>query len=244
MGEGDGEHEAVTGANDRARILVVEDRPEVLEVLRRTLSADGYDVHTACDGETGLTAALDLQPDLVILDIGLPKRSGLVVARELRSRGFRSPVLMLTALDTVSDKVIGFEAGADDYLPKPFEYEELAARVRALLRRSTLRADDVTLRVGDLTLEPLSRQVTRGTEVIALTQKEYALLEYLMRHSGRILTREQITAQVWKHEVDGGSSNVVDVYVSYLRSKLDTPGRTPLLHTIRGTGYVLSPTPP
>jgi two-component system response regulator MprA len=151
---------------------------------------------------------------------------------------------MLTALDTVSDKVIGFEAGADDYLPKPFEYEELAARVRALLRRSTLRADDVTLRVGDLTLEPLSRQVTRGSEVIALTQKEYALLEYLMRHSGRILTREQITAQVWKHEIDGGSSNVVDVYVSYLRSKLDTPGRTPLLHTIRGTGYLLSPTPP
>ena len=144
---------------------------------------------------------------------------------------------MLTALDTVSDKVIGFEAGADDYLPKPFEYEELAARVRALLRRSTLRADDVTLRVGDLTLEPLSRQVTRGAEVIAL-------LEYLMRHSGRILTREQITAQVWKQEIDGGSSNVVDVYVSYLRSKLDTPGRTPLLHTIRGTGYLLSPTPP
>jgi DNA-binding response OmpR family regulator len=222
-----------------ATILVVEDRPEVLEVVRRTLASNGYTVRTAEDGEAGLNLALDLRPDLVILDIGLPKRSGLHVARELRNRAYRGPVLMLTALDTVSDKVVGFDAGADDYLAKPFDYEELLARVKALLRRSTIRADDTVMKVDDLTLSPLTREVMRAGELIPLTAKEYALLEYLMRNQGRILTREQITDEVWKADVDG-SSNVVDVYISYLRQKIDTPNRTPLLHTIRKTGYCLS----
>jgi len=222
-----------------ATIVVVEDRPEVLEVVRRTLASNGYTVRTAEDGEAGLNLALDLRPDLVILDIGLPKRSGLHVARELRNRAYRGPVLMLTALDTVSDKVVGFDAGADDYLAKPFDYEELLARVKALLRRSTIRADDTVMRVDDLTLSPLTREVMRGGELIPLTAKEYSLLEYLMRNQGRILTREQITDEVWKSDVDG-SSNVVDVYISYLRQKIDLPNKTPLLHTIRKTGYCLS----
>ncbi len=226
-----------------ATILVVEDRLEVLEVVRRSLTSHGYTVRTAEDGESGLNLALDLKPDLIILDIGLPKRNGLHVARELRNRAYRGPVLMLTALDTVSDKVVGFDAGADDYLAKPFDFEELLARVKALLRRSTIRADDTIMRVEDLTLSPLTREVTRAGELIPLTAKEYSLLEYLMRNSGRIMTREQITEEVWKADLDG-SSNVVDVYISYLRQKIDAPGRTPLLHTIRKSGYCLSPTRP
>jgi len=213
-------------------------------VLRRTLVSAGYTVHTAADGDTGLARALDLQPDLVVLDVGLPKQSGLVVARELRERGFRAPLLMLTALDSVTDRVIGLDAGADDYLPKPFEQEELLARVRALFRRATLREDDVALHVADLTLEPLARRVTRGDDVLALTQKEYALLEYLMRHVGHIVTRDQITANVWKPTGEHVASNVIDVYISYLRAKIDAAGRIPLLHTVRGTGYLLSPTAP
>jgi DNA-binding response OmpR family regulator len=224
-------------------ILIVEDRKEVLEVLRRTLAQNGYIVHTASDGEEGMQAALDLQPDLLILDIGLPKKSGLHVARDLRARAFRAPVLMLTALDSVTDKVVGLESGADDYLAKPFEYEELLARVRALLRRSTMRVEDINMQVADLHIDIIAREVSRDGELIALTKKEYSLLEYLMRHSGRIVTREQITEHVWKADLDT-SSNVVDVYISYLRGKLDTPGRVPLLHTIRGVGYILTPDPP
>jgi len=151
---------------------------------------------------------------------------------------------MLTAHDTVSDKVQGLDAGADDYLPKPFDYHELLARVKALLRRATLRADDVTMRAGDLTLDPLARQVSRGGTPIALTTKEFALLEYLMRNMGRAVTREQIAEQVWKQPFDP-ASNIVDVYVSYLRQKIDDPaGGPPLLHTVRGTGYQLSVEPP
>jgi DNA-binding response OmpR family regulator len=220
-------------------ILVVEDRPEVLEVVRRALTSNGYHVETATDGEEGLHKALDLQPNLVILDVGLPRLDGLDVAKELRHRAFRAPVLMLTALDTISDKVMGFEAGADDYLPKPFDYQELLARIRALLRRATLRADEGTMHVGDLTLEPLARQVTRGGRPITLTAKEYALLDYLMRNAGRVVTRDQISEQVWKQPFDP-ASNIVDVYVSYLRQKVDDPAfGTPLLQTVRGAGYIL-----
>jgi DNA-binding response OmpR family regulator len=220
-------------------ILVVEDRPEVLEVVRRTLISHGYAVETATDGEEGLQKALDLQPALVILDVGLPRLDGLDVAKQLRHRAFHAPVLMLTALDTVSDKVIGLDAGADDYLPKPFDYLELLARVKALLRRATLRADDATLRVADLTLEPMTRQVTRGGRPIALTAKEYALLDYLMRNEGRPVSRDQISEQVWKQPFDP-ASNIVDVYVSYLRQKIDDPAfGPPLVQTVRGKGYVL-----
>ena len=219
-------------------ILVIEDRKEVLDVLQRTLSDNGYIVRTATDGDAGLELALDLRPDLIILDIGLPKRSGIQVARELRSRAFTAPVLMLTARDTVSDKVTGLDAGADDYLAKPFDYDELLARVKALLRRSSLRAAETRMRVGDLSLDPIAREVTRSGRRIALTQKEYSLLEYLMRHSGHPVTRDQISEHVWKQEFDS-STNIVDVYINYLRKKLESDGGAPLVHTVRGVGYVL-----
>jgi DNA-binding response OmpR family regulator len=221
-------------------ILVVEDRPEVLEVVRRTLTTNGYVVVTAVDGEEGLQKALDLQPDLVILDVGLQRLGGLDVAKALRSRAFRAPVLMLTALDAVSDKVQGLDAGADDYLAKPFDYHELLARIHALLRRATLRADEVTLRVGDLTVDPMAREVMRGGKSLALTAKEYALLDYLIRNAGRPVTRDQIWEQVWKQPADP-NSNIVDVYVSYLRQKIDDPAfGPPLVRTVRGTGYMIS----
>ena len=219
-------------------ILVIEDRKEVLDVLQRTLSDNGYIVRTASDGDAGLELALDLRPDLIILDIGLPKRSGIQVARELRSRAFTAPVLKLTARDTVSDKVTGLDAGADDYLAKPFDYDELLARVKALLRRSLLRADETRMRVGDLSVDPMAREVVRGGRRIALTQKEYSLLEYLMRHTGHPVSREQISEHVWKQEFDS-STNIVDVYINYLRTKLESDGGAPLVHTVRGVGYVL-----
>jgi DNA-binding response OmpR family regulator len=221
-----------------ARILVVEDAPEVLTVLERTLTDNGYGVSSAIDGEAGLAAALDQRPDLLILDIGLPIKDGYQVARELRSRAYTGPILMLTARDTVSDKVEGLDAGADDYLAKPFSYEELLARVRALLRRSALRADQAMLKVGDLVIDPFSRDVRRGNREISLTQKEYALLEYLARHAGRAVTREQISQQVWKQEFDP-TTNIVDVYINYLRKKVDVEGETSLVQTVRGIGYML-----
>ena len=221
-----------------ATILVVEDSRDVLALIERTLTSSGFTVQKAYDGESAITMALDSEPDLVILDIGLPKRSGLDVATELRKRAFRAPLLMLTARDTVSDKVTGLEAGADDYLAKPFDTEELLARVKALLRRATLRAGDSLLRVGDLTLDPFARHVKRGARDIALTQKEYALLEYLMKNADRTLSREQITEHVWNQDSEP-STNIVDVYVNYLRRKIDGEGLTPLLHTVRGQGYVL-----
>ena len=221
-----------------AQILVVEDSRDVLAVLERILSANGYTVRTARDGDAGLAMALDTNPDLVILDIGLPTVSGLQVAVELRNRSFRSPVLMLTARDTVSDKVTGLDAGADDYLAKPFDYDELLARVKALLRRASLRAGEAVMRVGDLTLDPISREVVRNGRPISLTPKEYALLEFLMKNAGRELSREQITEQVWKQDYDP-STNIVDVYVNYLRKKIEDGDQQPLLHTVRGIGYVL-----
>lgn len=221
-----------------ATILVIEDRREVLEVLQRTLSDNGYQVLTAADGDAGLQLALDGQPDLVILDIGLPKRNGLSVARELRSRAYTAPVLMLTARDTVNDKVQGFDAGADDYLSKPFDYDELLARVRALLRRSSLRDEATLMRVGDLAVNPITREVTRRERAIALTQKEYALLEYLVRHAGMPVTREQISEHVWKQDFDP-TTNIVDVYINYLRKKIDQDEEKQLVHTVRGVGYML-----
>ena len=223
-------------AERTATILVVEDRPEVAEVLRRTLAAQGWEVEVASDGDEGLRSAIDLEPDLVILDVMLPRRNGFDVARELRQRAFRAPVLMLTARDTTDDKVRGLDAGADDYLPKPFDSDELVARVKALLRRATMRADDVTLRVGPITLDQLTREVWRDDEKIALTQREFALLEYLMRHAGRPVTREMICEHVWRTPFDP-STNIVDVYITYLRRKLDSDAENPLVETVRGVGY-------
>jgi two-component system, OmpR family, response regulator MprA len=223
-----------------ATILLVEDRPEVLEVVRRTLATNGYTVVTSMDGEDGLQKALYLKPDLVILDVGLPRLGGLDVAKALRNRGFRAPVLMLTALDAVSDRVQGLDAGADDYLAKPFDYHELLARIHALLRRAAISAGEVAMRVGDLTVDPIAREVTRAGRPLSLTAKEYALLDYLIRNAGHAVTRDQIWEQVWKQPADP-SSNIVDVYVSYLRQKVDDPAfGPPLVRTVRGTGYMLS----
>jgi DNA-binding response OmpR family regulator len=224
--------------NGAPKVLVVEDDRDLLSVLQRILTNEGYKVRSALDGEAGLSAALDYSPDLLILDVGLPVRNGVDVARELRARGFRAPMLMLTARSSVSDKVSGLDAGADDYLPKPFEYPELLARVKALLRRANITAESTIMRVRDLTLDPISRRVERAGREIELTQKEYALLEYLMRNAGRVVSRQMISEHVWKHQVDP-LTNVVDVYINYLRKKLDDDKVRPLIHTVRGSGYVL-----
>lgn len=219
-------------------VLVVEDDPDLLAVLPRILTGAGYTVRTASDGEDGLNKVLDDAPALAILDVGLPKLSGYELARELRSRGYQFPVLMLTARVTVDDKVSGLDAGADDYLAKPFEYAELLARVKALLRRSTITAGSSTMRVRDLSVDPATRKVERAGKVIDLTQKEYALLEYLVRNAGRIVSRQMISEHVWKHDVDP-LTNVVDVYINYLRKKLDEDKHNPLIQTVRGRGYVI-----
>jgi two-component system copper resistance phosphate regulon response regulator CusR len=219
-------------------VLVVEDDPDLLAVLPRILSTAGYLVRTASDGEDGLNKVLDDAPAIAILDVGLPKLSGYELARELRSRGYQFPVLMLTARVTVDDKVSGLDAGADDYLAKPFEYAELLARVKALLRRSTITAGSSTMRVRDLSVDPVARRVERAGKVIELTQKEYALLEYLVRNTGRIVSRQMISEHVWKHDVDP-LTNVVDVYINYLRKKLDEDKHNPLIQTVRGRGYLI-----
>ena len=219
-------------------VLIVEDDPDLLAVLPRILSTAGYVVRTASDGEDGLNKVLDDAPAIAILDVGLPKLSGYDLARELRSRGYQFPVLMLTARVTVDDKVSGLDAGADDYLAKPFEYAELLARVKALLRRSTITAGSSTMRVRDLSVDPVARRVERSGKVIELTQKEYALLEYLVRNAGRIVSRQMISEHVWKHDVDP-LTNVVDVYINYLRKKLDEDKHNPLIQTVRGRGYLI-----
>jgi DNA-binding response OmpR family regulator len=228
-----------------ATILTIEDEPQLLALLGRLLTEAGFAVRGAATGTDGLHLALDLRPDLVVLDVGLPDRSGFEVATELRRRAVRVPILMLTARDTVHDKVEGLGAGADDYLAKPFDASELVARVRALLRRAALREDELRIRVADIELDTVARRVTRGGSEIGLTATEYALLEYLMRNAGREVSREMIAANVWKQPLDP-ESNIVDVYITYLRKKLDVDGRPKLLHTVRGVGYVLraEPAPP
>ncbi|RMF10179.1 MAG: response regulator, partial [Alphaproteobacteria bacterium] len=176
--------------------------------------------------------------DLIILDLMLPKKNGITVCRELRASGVSTPVLMLTARDSVEDRVRGLDAGADDYLPKPFAFEELLARVRALLRRQS-ETKTPTLKLADLELDPISRRVTRAGKPIRLTTKEYALLEYLMRNAGKVLSRTLIGEHVWDMNFDP-ESNVIDVYISHLRAKIDKGFETPLLHTLRGQGYLLS----
>ena len=219
-------------------ILVVEDSPQLVAFLHRMLSEEGYGVRDALDGETGLSSALENEPDLVILDVGLPRRNGFEVVRELRRKGVHAPTLMLTARAEVADRVHGLESGADDYLTKPFEAAELVARVRALLRRASRHV--ARLSVGNVLLDPLTRRVYRGNRELVLTQREFALLEYFMKNVGQPLSRAQIAEEVWRQTpVDGGETNIVDVYVAYLRKKLDTADDTPMLLTVRGIGYVL-----
>lgn len=219
-------------------VLIVEDDEYLASVLSRILANEGFKVLTAADGESGLAKALDAHPDLVILDVGLPRRDGVDLTRTLRARGFVAPMLMLTARAAVSDRVSGLDAGADDYLPKPFEYSELLARVKALLRRASMTAASTQLRVRDLVLDPITRRVEKSGEALDLTQKEYALLEYLMRNEGRPVTRHQIATTVWKAAPDP-ETNVVDVYINYLRKKLRDARDSPLIRTVRGVGYML-----
>jgi DNA-binding response OmpR family regulator len=220
------------------RILVAEDERKVASFIRQGLEEEGHAVEVAADGETALELIVAGPPyDLIVLDVMLPKRDGFAILRALRKRGIQTPVLVLTARDSVADKVAGLDVGADDYLTKPFAFAEFLARVRALLRRGS-EARTPTLRVADLVLDPARREVRRGDRRIALTTREYALLEYFMRNPGRVLTRPMLTEHVWGLDFDP-ESNVVDVYVGYLRRKVDAEGEPPLLRTMRGAGYVL-----
>ncbi len=221
-------------------ILIVEDSPDLVALLRRVLTEQGYAVRSARDGEAGLDAAAESEPDLLILDVGLPRLNGFEVVQELRRRGVDAPTLMLTARGEVSDRITGLDAGADDYLVKPFDPDELVARVRALLRRSARHGRVPQLCVGELVLDPLSRDVHRGERKLVLTQREFALLEYFMRHAEKPVTRAEIAEQVWRQTpVDVEETNIVDVYVAYLRRKLDASEEIPMLQTVRGVGYVL-----
>jgi two-component system, OmpR family, copper resistance phosphate regulon response regulator CusR len=224
------------------RILVVEDERKVAAFVRQGLVEEGHVVEVAADGEAALDAVAGGPPyDLVVLDVMLPKRDGLSVLKTLRARRVQVPVLLLTARDGVADKVAGLDAGADDYLAKPFAFEELLARVRALLRRGR-GATEPVLRLEDLSLDPATRLVVRGGRRISLTAREYALLEYFLRNTGRVLTRPMITQHVWGMDFDP-ESNIVDVYVGYLRRKIDADGEPRLLQTVRGAGYSLSAEP-
>jgi two-component system, OmpR family, response regulator MprA len=224
----------------KERILIIEDDEGILRVLRRALTYENYLIETALDGESGLSIAREWRPDLVILDLMLPGIDGMEVTQRLRSDG-NIPILMLTAKDTINDRVQGLDAGADDYMTKPFDLDELLARVRALLRRTQLERAPI-LTFNDLTLDTSTRQATRRGRTIALTAKEYDLLELFMRHPRQVMTREMIFDRVWGYDF-GGESNVLDVYIRYLRQKLETEGETRLIHTVRGVGYVLRENP-
>ena len=219
------------------RLLVVEDEKKVASFIRRGLEEEGYAVDLVSDGKTGLIVGLDGIHDLIILDINLPKMDGLSILRELRNKKVKTPVLLLTVRAAIEDKVIGLDTGADDYLTKPFAFQELLARVRALLRRRA-DAESPLLQVADLTLDPATRLVSRGNQEIELTAKEFALLSYFMRNPGRVLTRTMIAEHVWDYDFDP-MTNVIDVYVNYLRKKIEAGGEPKLIHTVRGVGYVM-----
>lgn len=220
-----------------ARVVVVDDDEALRGAVRRALRLEGYDVEVAADGEDALAQLAGLSADLVVLDVLMPVLDGVTVCRRLRESGDRTPILMLTARDAVSDRVVGLEAGADDYLSKPFALEELLARVKALLRRSYPEHDGA-LRVTDVELNPRTRQVTRGERVLELTRTEFALLELLMRNADVVLTREVIWERVWGFD-DSGGSNTLDVYIGYLRRKTEAGGESRMIHTVRGVGFVL-----
>ena len=219
------------------RILVVEDELKMAGLLRRGLEEEGYAVDVAATGSDAIWAATENPYDAILLDVLLTDMNGFEVCRQLRAGGRWAPVLMLTARDAVADRVAGLDAGADDYLTKPFSFSELFARVRALVRRGASERPAV-LHVGDLALDPAARRVTRGDTTVDLTAKEFALLEYFMRRPGDVLTRSRIIEHVWDFGYDG-DSNVVDVYVRYLREKIDRPFRRDSIDTVRGSGYRL-----
>jgi len=219
------------------RILVVEDEQRLSEILKKGLTEEGYAVDTATDGREGFDLATSTEYDVILLDWRLPKLSGVDMVKHFREAKFDTPVLMLTARDETSDRVLGLDAGADDYLTKPFAFDELLARIRALLRRGKGQQRSL-LEIGDLVLDPISRSVHRGEEGISLSTREYSLLEYFLRNQNRVLSRTSIAEHVWEMPY-ALNTNVIDVYVKYLRQKLDVASRQPLIHTVRGTGYVM-----
>ncbi|MFF4410090.1 response regulator transcription factor [Streptomyces sp. NPDC001262] len=229
-----------------SRILIVDDEPAVREALRRSLAFEGYTTELAVDGLDALAKVDSYAPELIVLDVLMPRMDGLTAARRMRASGVTVPILMLTARDTVGDRVTGLDAGADDYLVKPFELDELLARIRALLRRSSYAsaaaapgADTADiLSFADLRMDLATREVTRGTRSVELTRTEFTLLELFLAHPRQVLTREQILKTVWGFEFEP-SSNSLDVYVMYLRRKTEAGGEPRLVHTVRGVGYVL-----
>ncbi|MCD7733886.1 MAG: response regulator transcription factor [Clostridiales bacterium] len=219
------------------RILVVEDEPKLNELIVKRLRMEHYSVDACLDGREAMDYLACAEYDAVVLDIMLPGANGFEVLKSIRAKQDRTPVLFLTALDTIDDRVAGLDAGADDYLVKPFAFDELLARLRVMIRRSGGHVSNV-FTLADLTVDCDARQVTRGGEAIPLSSREFAILEYLIRNAGKVLSRDKIGLHVWNYDYEGGS-NIVDVYIRYLRKKLDE-GRTPkLIHTVRGAGYVL-----
>lgn len=225
-----------SNSNNPTRILIVDDDPEIQSFLRRGLVFEGFTVSVAVDGKEALASARASEPDLVILDVMMPGMDGFEVCKRLRQLS-DVPILMLTAKGTVPDKVEGLDSGADDYLVKPFAFDELLARIRALMRRRQT-AGSAILQFGDLVMDLTSREVRRGQKPIELTAKEFELLELFMRHPRQVLTREVIYEKVWGYDF-GGESNIIEVYVRYLRTKLEANGQSKILHTVRGAGYVL-----
>jgi two-component system, OmpR family, response regulator MprA len=225
-------------STDGAYVLVVDDEPAVREALRRALELEGYRVALAEDGAHALAQVATEEPDAIVLDVLMPVVDGLTACRRLRQQGSRVPVLMLTARDSVGDRVAGLDAGADDYLVKPFALEELLARIRALLRRGDAAGRDGALRFADLSLDPATREVKRGDRSIELTRTEFHLLELFLRNPRQVLTRSLIFERVWGYDF-GPTSNSLDVYVGYLRRKTEAGGEPRLIHTVRGVGYAL-----
>lgn len=219
------------------KLLLIEDEKKVANFINQGLSEEDYEITCAYDGEEGLEKALGDEYDGIILDLMLPKRDGITILRELRARGINTPVLILTAKGTTQDKIIGLDSGADDYLAKPFHFEELTARIRSMLRRSAVEKTTQVV-VSDLVLDTVTHKARRGEEEIELTAREYALLEYLMRNAGRVLSRSVITQHVWNYSFYA-DSNLVDVYINRLRNKIEVDGAPRLIHSIRGVGYVM-----
>jgi two-component system response regulator MprA len=218
------------------RVLVAEDDQRLRDSLARVLAFEGYDVRLAVDGAEALNAQHADAADVILLDVMMPNVDGLEVCRTLRSRGDRTPVLMLTARHEVSDRVAGLDAGADDYLVKPYALDELLARLRALLRRTSVTGDEDVLRLGDLSLDPMRRQAHRGGRDLELTKTEFDLLELLLHNAGIVLTRDQIYERIWGYDFET-SSKSLDVYISYLRRKTEADGEPRVIHTVRGVGY-------
>ncbi len=227
-----------TTAATQMRVLVIEDDRETAQFLQRALKESGHTADVAGDGETGLTMARDGGYDVLLVDRMLPRRDGLSIVQTLRGEGVRTPVLILSALGEVDDRVKGLRAGGDDYLTKPYAYTELLARIEALARRTAPEEQATRYTVGDLMLDRLSHKVTRGGEPILLQPREFRLLEYLMRHAGQVVTRTMLLENVWDYHFDP-QTNVIDVHISRLRSKIDKGFARPLLHTVRGAGYMI-----